>query len=108
MKSTLSLSFSCLLLACLPLACSTPTPGDESEAFAEANLETVPTIPVLPAAGGTGDLTPWGGADASKWRPEAILANAASEAMNAGWSRSGVNDVVVAIPLKLWSSGFFE
>jgi hypothetical protein len=28
--------------------------------------------------------------------------------MNAAWSGSDVKDVVVAIPMKLWSSGFFE
>jgi hypothetical protein len=44
---------------------------------------------------------PWGGSDASKWRPEAILANAVSEALNDGWSQSNVKDVLVALPVKM-------
>src|SRR5205085_7668937 len=83
--------------------------GDENLADTSASgLGTDVTIPRLPEPGGTGDLTPWGGADSSKWRPEAIVANAASRAMNDGWSRADVKDVVVAIPLKLWSSGFSQ
>jgi hypothetical protein len=114
MKSLPSLtrwSVAALLAVLAPLAaCAVPADEEaEGEVGAtESNLGTDPTIPRLPAAGGTGDLTPWGGSDASKWRPEAILANAASAAMNDGWSRNDVKDVVVAVPLKLYSSGFFE
>jgi hypothetical protein len=100
-----------LLVALAPLsaACGAPSSeGDDSVASSESNLGSDPTIPELPAPGGTGDLTPWGGADSSKWRPEAIVANAGSRAMNDAWSRTDVADVVVAIPMKLWSSGFFE
>src|SRR3989442_13951675 len=38
--------------------------------------------PKLPTANGTGRLTPWGGPDPTRWRPEAIMANAASAALN--------------------------
>lgn len=104
-------SLSALLLVLSPLlgaACAPSDLGADDVAASESNLGTEPTIPRLPAPGGTGALTPWGGADESKWRPEAIIANAASNAMNDGWSRAGVTDVVVAIPMKLWSSGFYE
>jgi len=102
-------SVAALLVVLGPLAaCAAPSDDRERLASGEANLGADPSIPELPAPGGTGDLTPWGGADSVRWRPEAILANAASQAMNAGWSRSGVSDVLVAVPLRLWSSGFFE
>jgi hypothetical protein len=93
------LCFFPLLVGC---AASSEVAADESD------LGSDPSIPRLPEAGGTGALAPWGGQDASRWRPEAILANAASRAMNEGWSRADVKDVVVAIPVKLHSSGFFE
>src|SRR5436190_6344362 len=82
--------------------------SDEPVESSEGELGTDPSIPALPAPGGTGTLAPWGGNDASKWRAEAVIANAASLAMNAAWSRTDVKDVVVAIPTKLWSSGFYE
>ena len=94
----------------LGAACAARSSDDAADGVgsSESNLGSDPTIPQLPAPGGTGDLTPWGGNDASKWRPEAILANAASKAMNDGWSRPDVKDVLVAVPLKLYSSGFYE
>jgi hypothetical protein len=92
-------SFLCLLPLVVGCAAADAASTDE------ADLGTDPTIPRLPDPG---SAAPWGGTDASKWRPEAILANAASKAMNEGWSKSDVKDVVVAIPVKLFSSGFFE
>src|SRR5262245_40277388 len=58
------------------------------------------SIPVLP--------TTWGGGDPGRWRPEAILANAVSEAMNRAWGLPGARDVVVAVPVHMLSSEFFE
>jgi hypothetical protein len=56
-------------------------------------------------AGGWGALPseknhPWGG-DGSRWKPEAILANAVSEALNDGFAQAGVRDVLVAIPVRM-------
>lgn len=90
------------------VGCSAAPDAADDTGVSEGELGTEPSIPRLPELGGTGDLTPWGGPDPAKWRPEAILANAASKAMNDAWSRSDVKDVVVAVPIKLWSSGFFE
>lgn len=60
----------------------------------------------LPYPGGVGNLVPWGGQDAGRWRPEAILANAMSVALNEGWGLSGIRDVLVATPVKFYDSGF--
>lgn len=109
MKSLNALGLAGLLVALAPLAACTAQPAADDElGSSESNLGSDVTIPQLPAPGGTGDLTPWGGSDESKWRPEAIIANAASRAMNDAWSRADVKDVVVAVPIKLWSSGFYE
>jgi hypothetical protein len=97
-----------LALFTLTTGCALENRAEEAVESAEGELGTDATIPALPAPGGSGALAPWGGNDASKWRAEAITANAASLAMNAAWSRTDVKDVVVAIPTKLWSSGFFE
>ncbi|HEX8795821.1 MAG TPA: CBM20 domain-containing protein [Polyangiaceae bacterium] len=88
--------------------------GHEGESFqsssSSATATGVPTSAVrqLPWAGGTGALTPWGGTDPAKWRPEAILANAVSEALNAAWAQPGAADAVVAVPVAMQSSNFFE
>jgi hypothetical protein len=65
-------------------------------------------MPILPSIGGTGALSPWGGPNASRWRPEAILANATSEALNRGWATPGARDVAVAVPLQFLRSNFHE
>jgi hypothetical protein len=65
-------------------------------------------MPLLPAPGGVGALTPWGGTDASRWRPEAILANATSKALNEAWSRTDINDAIVAVPVHMLSSNYYE
>jgi hypothetical protein len=86
------------------LACGGPgaTVSDQSPASG-----TQP-MPLLPFEGGTGDQSPWGGSDPTRWRPEAVLANAASEALNGAWSRSFVKDAITAVPVKMLSSDFFE
>ena len=50
----------------------------------------------------TASHDPWGGADPAKWRPEAVLANAVSEALNDGWAMTGAREVLVAFPLKMY------
>lgn len=49
----------------------------------------------------------WGGADSTRWRPEATLANAASTSLNNAWAEEGVRDVVIAVPVRMWSSDLF-
>jgi len=44
---------------------------------------------------------PWGGSDTKKWQPEAVLANAVSEALNDGWADPEAKDVLVALPAKM-------
>ena len=56
--------------------------------------------PQLPEPSGLGGKAPWGGKDAKKWRPEAIIANAASWLMNEAWAQKDVVDVVIAVPGK--------
>src|SRR5438067_5995341 len=77
---------------CVPgdLACTQPSLGKEDGPTTSSGM------PYLPAPGGSGALTPWGGTDPTRWRPEAIMANAASQALNEAWSRSGVTDAIVA------------
>ena len=89
---------------CTPgdLTCTQPTSGKED------GLTTSGGMPFLPAPGGTGDLTPWGGTDPTRWRPEAVMANAASQALNEAWSRPGVQDAIVAMPMHMLNSGFYE
>ena len=65
-------------------------------------------MPLLPAPGGTGALSPWGGSDAARWRPEAIMANSVSQALNEAWSRTDVAEAVVATPVKMLSSSLYE
>ncbi len=65
-------------------------------------------MPTLPTESGTGALVPWGGSDSSRWRPEAILANASSEALNQAWSLPKVRDAIVAVPVRMHDSSFSE
>jgi hypothetical protein len=44
---------------------------------------------------------PWGGKNPKLWRPEAILANAASLWLNTGWNLSEVAEVLVSVPVKM-------
>lgn len=45
--------------------------------------------------------TPWGGQNSQNWRPEAILANAVSHALNLAWKESNLIDAVIAVPVQL-------
>ena len=106
------------LLAALCAGCATEqmptdcTPGDLTCSHVttgkEDGVTTTSGMPFLPAPGGTGALTPWGGTDPTRWRPEAIMANAASQALNEAWSRSGTTDAIVAMPMHMLSSNYYE
>jgi hypothetical protein len=48
----------------------------------------------------------WGGSDAARWRPEAILANATSAELNRAWSSPQTQDAIVAVPVRLERSQF--
>jgi hypothetical protein len=105
---TLLLVASCATDPSVPADC---TPGDltcDPVATGKADGTTTSGMPFLPAPGGTGALSPWGGTDATRWRPEAIMANAASQALNEAWSRSGVTDAIVAMPMHMLNSSFNE
>jgi hypothetical protein len=65
-------------------------------------------IPLLPWAGGSGAQSPWGGGDATRWRPEAVMANAMSRALNDAWAQPDVKDAIAAAPVKMLDSGFRE
>jgi hypothetical protein len=102
-----------LLAGCASdLATNDCTPGDltctEQTTGKEDGLTTAGGMPFLPAPGGTGALTPWGGTDPTRWRPEAVMANAASQALNEAWSRQGVQDATVAMPVHMLDSSFYE
>lgn len=56
--------------------------------------------PRLPDPSRGNGKVPWGGTHPEKWRPEAIVANAASWLMNEAWDQPDVVDVVVSIPGK--------
>jgi hypothetical protein len=94
----------CLVSACGATAESSPTTSDRRDD--ELGERRKP--PVLPHAGGTGAEAAWGGSDASRWRPEAMLANATSEALNRGWALPNAKDVLVAVPVRMFSSPFSE
>ncbi len=85
---------------CDPMLPFVPGPDQRSEPVNPSPM------PKLPHPGGTGALAPWGGADASRWRNEAVLANAVSAALNAAWERPGVDDVTVAVPVRMVRSDF--
>jgi len=74
----------------------------------DAWLQRPSPMPTLPHAGGAGVLTPWGGPEAARWRPEAVLANAVSDALNRAWRQDGVADVTVSVPVHMLSSTFHE
>src|SRR5262249_37685099 len=96
----------CLALAgCLSTA-EVSDPGADSQSD-EPHLNAGP-MPMLPFEGGSGSTAPWGGSNADNWRPEAVLANATSEALNTAWAMGAVKDVRVAVPVKLLDSGFTE
>lgn len=96
-------ALSSIVVLGLLAGCAAETDADEASVEA-ANTESVFAPPVLPHRGGSGDLSPWGGTDASRWRPEATLANAVSATLNEVWARPSTRDVVVAVPLRMWKS----
>jgi hypothetical protein len=98
-----------LLSSSLTVACGS-APADPGVSTSDAQLGSSASVmvPVLPSPSGTGVLAPWGGSDASRWRPEAILANATSVALNDAWRRPGVTDAIVAIPTRMLQSTYFE
>ena len=72
----------------------------------KADGQTATVVPMLPHPQGQGALAPWGGPDQSAWRPEAILANAASAALNEAWLDPQTADAIVAIPTLIQGSTF--
>lgn len=82
-------------------ACAAPA---LSPSTAESGVTAVKRPPALPDRDGP---TPWGGVDASRWRPEAVIANAASTALNEAWRDPATRDAVVAIPLAMLGSELF-
>jgi hypothetical protein len=44
---------------------------------------------------------PWGGKDSSLWKSEAIVANAASDALLRGFAQTNAQEVLVSIPVKM-------
>src|SRR4051812_23924190 len=60
-------------------------------------IQRADVIPELPSYSSP---QPWGGVNSNNWRPEAIMANGMSEALNTAWKTPGAVDVLVAIPAK--------
>jgi hypothetical protein len=92
-------------LALLAIGCSG---GAIDSGSAASSAPLTSKMPLLPWAGGTGAQAPWGGSDVARWRPEAVMANAMSEALNDAWAKSDVKDAIVATPVKMQNSGFRE
>lgn len=61
-------------------------------------------VPPLPSEQEINGMPPWGGKDALQWSPEAVLANAASEALNRVWVLPETEDAIVAVPMKILRS----
>lgn len=72
----------------------------------DAGEEALRVATALPAPGGQGPLTPWGGADVGRWRAESVVANAASAELNRAFARRDVRDAWVAVPLRMATSDF--
>ena len=97
------------LLALVATGCSTVAPAPPPLLPARASLHAAARtggMPTLPWAGGQGETAPWGGSNAARWRPEAILANGASAALNEAWGLTDVRDATVAVPVKMYGSDF--
>jgi hypothetical protein len=93
------------LLACQPGGADIVESTDDADTTLAGLSGPMPT---LPWSGGSGAQAPWGGTSSNNWRPEAVLANATSEALNAAWALPNVKDAIVAVPVKLFDSGFTE
>lgn len=103
-----------LLLLLSLVACADALPAPEAEgwsghaAVGKADGLGGGEFPaLLPHPGGQGLLAPWGGPNPAAWQPEAIFANAVSQALNEAWATPGLKDAVVAVPLKLHGSQYF-
>lgn len=55
-------------------------------------------MPDLPDASSS---APWGGANSQNWKPEAILANATSRALNLAWKEKNLVDALIAVPVQM-------
>jgi hypothetical protein len=88
--------FTLLPLLALAGACANhPTTPAEVASSAEIN-ERHPALP-----------EDWGGANASRWRPEAVIANVASQALNDAWRDPATRDVIVAVPTNMLGSDLY-
>ena len=94
-------------LSLLVVAGCVVDPEVEASLDSEAQV-TAGGMPVLPSAAGSNELSPWGGGNPARWRPEAILANATSQALNDAWQRTDIADAVVAVPARMLDSNFFQ
>ena len=70
-----SLSLLLFVAACGPLTSDGGANPDDTRVA--ANAGPMPSLPTADGANGT----PWGGADATRWRPEAVMANAVSRGL---------------------------
>ena len=66
------------------------------------NIAQAGGMPILPSLE-TSD--PWGGSNPEAWKNEAVLTNAVSRALNEGWAKPGIEDVMVSVPLTMVSTG---
>lgn len=96
MMTTTRLALFCFLLVFAAGACANPTPATPAAgASAEINERTAP------------QPEDWGGTNPSRWRPEAVIANAASRALNEAWRDAATRDVIVAIPTNMLGSDLY-
>lgn len=72
----------------------------------QRSLANTNALNELPYENGQGNQLAWGGTNPLKWRAEAIMANAASKALNDAWSLPDLKDASVAIPTHFLDSGF--
>jgi hypothetical protein len=104
-------SYFVVYAAVLLAACGIEESSGEIDAIDVAQISRLPpgatrVMPLLPSIGGSGPLSPWGGSDISRHRSEAMIANAASAALNDAWSYADVEDAIAAVPVRMISSGF--
>jgi hypothetical protein len=92
-------------------ACATNVKGHKNKVSWKAYFEEhrkVDKVARKPADLGRlpySELEPWGGPEKTNWKPEAVLANAVSQALNDGFSDSNVKDVLVSLPVQMRYSG---
>ena len=88
-----------LLLTISMASCKTTESELKSDPLPLRNLGSLPS----PASGNA-----WGGSDSSKWKPEAIYANAISDFTNRLWKLQSVNDVLVSVPVTFIDNAEFN